>query len=493
MHQTKLICLLRTLSLDDLQPLKEFLESPYFNKNKNVCILFKHLTRFAPKYDQNELKRSVFIATFFPDTLSDINFLDRLNSQLYKLVKEFISMQLSKRDEITMCKKIFFLDYEIDKGTVKNYKKNINLLAAEIEAKATKTALDYNNLMLLSNLEKTIESKLKKQVSFKESIYLLDKSHAYNKLPLLLNELNRSQVLNKSFDIESEKNFLDVILAQNFYDDPHIELTYKQISFLINPEQDTYNYLKSIIRKKVNINFEPNIITNTRTVLINYIIKLVREGSTSLYHIAFDFLESEMVERGKLHYSVFANLIIVALNIKPLEWVDDFLEENKHNIIPVDKAHDAYLINLAKVRFLQNNYTEALELVSQGAINDIYYIISSKMLKIKINYELSLDRNIPDRQLMGILRTIESEISSLKTYLSESNNPQNVSPMRFLSWQHFANLVLRLHNAQSSVNKRQALRAIETRIAEILQKSERISDLDWLNQKISSFRNTLRG
>lgn len=493
MHQTKLICLLRTLSLDDLQPLKEFLESPYFNKNKNICILFNNLSKFAPNYQQTELNREIFIKTFFPNTLSDSNFLDRLNSQLYKLVKEFISMQLDRREETTMYKKIALLDYEIEKGTVSNYKKNINLLKLEIESKPMKTTLDYNNLILLSRIEKVNESKFKKQVSFKESIYLLDKSHAYNKLPLLLNELNRSQVLNKPFDLPSEQKFLDAILAKNFYNDIYIELMYRQLSFLIHPNEDTFNYLKLVIRKKSDNNFEASIVSNARTILINHIIKRVTEGDASFYHIAFDFLESEMIERGKLHYSAFANLIIVALNIKPLAWVDDFLEKNKQNITPVEKANDAYLLNLAKVRFLQDKYKEALELVSQSAISDIYYTINSKILKIKINYQLSLDKNIPDKQMTGILKMLESEISSLKTYLSESNNPQNVSPMRLLSWQHFVNLMLRLYNAHGSIYKRQAIRVIEIRIADILQKKERISELDWLNQKISAFKKNLRG
>ncbi len=493
MHQTKLIRLLRTLPLDDLQALKEFLESPYFNKNKNICNFFLNLSKFAPDYQQAELNRDTFVKIFFPDKVQDRAFIDRLNSQLYKLVLNFISIKLEQKDETVMYKKILLLDYEIEKGTINNYKKHIQLLKTEIDNKPMKTMIDYNNMILLAHMEKVTESKLKKQVSFKENIYLLDKSHASNKLPLLLNELNRSQVLNKPFDILSEKNFLDTVLANNFYNDKYIELTHKQISFLINPDEDTYNYLKSIIRKKDNIKFEQNITTNTRTILINYILKKVREGDKSFYNMAFDFLETEMIERGKLHFSVFANLITVALNVKSLEWVDNFLEENKNNITPIEKTNDAYLLNLAKVRFLQNKYKEALELVSQSAIPDIYYTINSKILKIKINYQLSLDKNIPDKQMTGILKMLESEISSLKTYLSESNNPQNVSPMRFLSWQHFANLMLRLYNAHGSVYKHQALRAIEIRIAEILQKNERISELDWLNQKISAFKKNLRG
>lgn len=492
MHQTKLIRLLRTLPLDNLQALKEFLESPYFNKNKKICDFFLILSRFAPDYQQAELNRNTFVKIFFPDKVQDSAFIDRLNSQLYKLVLNFISIQLDQKNEIIMYKKILLLDYEIEKGTVNDYKRHIQLLKIEIDSKPMKTMIDYNNMILLAHIEKVTESRLKKQVSFKENIYLLDKSHASNKLPLLLNELNRSQVLNKPFDILSEKNFLDTVLAKKFYDDLQIELYYKKLMFLINPDEDIYLYLKSFVRKKNN-DIEASIITNTRTLLINHILKKVREGDKSFYNMAFDFLETEMIERGKLHFSVFANLITVALNVKSLEWVDNFLEENKNNITPIEKANDAYLLNLAKVRFLQGLFSEALNLVSQSNLSDIYYSINSKILKIKINYQLSLDKNIPDKKMTGITKTLESDISSLKTYLSKSDNSQNVPPIRLKSWQNFANLILRLYNVHTSINKHQLLKAIEQRIEEILQKNERISELDWLNQKISAFKKNLRG
>ena len=66
MLKSKVIEILRTLSADELKLFREFIRSPYHNKNKNVISLFEIIRKFSPSFNDPNLTKEKVFKKIFP-------------------------------------------------------------------------------------------------------------------------------------------------------------------------------------------------------------------------------------------------------------------------------------------------------------------------------------------------------------------------------------------------------------------------------------------
>ena len=61
MQQSKLIIILKKLSNIQIKHLEYFVQSPYFNKKKEVLQFFQHIIRFKPSYSHKKLDKNFIL------------------------------------------------------------------------------------------------------------------------------------------------------------------------------------------------------------------------------------------------------------------------------------------------------------------------------------------------------------------------------------------------------------------------------------------------
>ena len=71
MDNSKLINLLRTFSTKELREFKDFVSSPYFNKNQELLLFYNHLRKIAHKFPLKKVLRVGVYAAVLPRQLYD--------------------------------------------------------------------------------------------------------------------------------------------------------------------------------------------------------------------------------------------------------------------------------------------------------------------------------------------------------------------------------------------------------------------------------------
>ena len=108
-------------------------------------------------------------------------------------------------------------------------------------------------------------------------------------------------------------------------------------------------------------------------------MNLLSHGKYSVYE------PKEMNDDNK---QLFKNIVDAGLKCEQYEWVFQFLQEYKGQIINTPHETDVYNYNLANYYFHRHNYEKALDLLSHQ-YQDVYYKIDARRLELKIYYELN--------------------------------------------------------------------------------------------------------
>lgn len=90
MKNTKLISLLKTFSKEEIKRFRDFVYSPYFNKNKNVQRLNDVLTKFYPEYNSALPDEENIFKEIFPGEKFDYFKIKNISSDLYNLGLSFL-------------------------------------------------------------------------------------------------------------------------------------------------------------------------------------------------------------------------------------------------------------------------------------------------------------------------------------------------------------------------------------------------------------------
>jgi len=93
MHATKLIQLLHQLSPEEMFRLRDFVQSPYHNKNEHVQALFLYLDGRYPELAAQHIEKRVVWQKLYPDKIYDDLKLRHVASLLLKVCEEFLQTE----------------------------------------------------------------------------------------------------------------------------------------------------------------------------------------------------------------------------------------------------------------------------------------------------------------------------------------------------------------------------------------------------------------
>ncbi len=391
MVNTKLIKLLKTLTDSEVKKFRDFVKSPYHNKNKNVIKLYEALIKFYPSYESELLTEQYIYSKVFGSEQFDYFRIKNLISDLYNVGLEFLKLQ---SNVTTGFYKNYNLLVELRQRKLWVYhKKLINALEKEFSCITVKDdKFLFNNYLL--TLESHLSNVLEKPNSIERIQDEYESFFEYSVLSLLkfyslmmhIGKENKARIDMKMFD-----EVISYIEKNPVSSNPTI-VAYKYIVLLSSSRKEEYYFL---LKKHYFDNFEKMSYEDA------YYANMYIVGyATDMYNInadprfiqeCYDLLKhsylNKRVTLGELLYPNFINYVKVFVRAGDTSLARNFISglEGK---LPLDQLENCLNFSYAFISHKERRYEEALMFTEKVKFPWFIMKIQTKIMQVQLNYEL---------------------------------------------------------------------------------------------------------
>lgn len=473
------------LSVDSLTYLeakrfREFLASPYFNKESELSQLFD-LIRFRQGSPAWETDRHIEAANIpdldsrktihqllFPTTPYDDQNIRRMLSVLQKLILQFLACEQIQSPSVQRTLMILPV----------LRKKNLQNLYEYEYQKADQRVLDtsvhdslelLNRHLLATEYQQYIEARKDRSASqaIEPAIQTLDQFYFAHKLRHLCAALNHNAILQTNVPTGLETELVAYLNREGVPANPTVQVYFAIYKMLKETSAEGhYPLVKQELANHAH-QFTATEAREMYTYAQNFCIQRINQGRTEylteLFQLYRLLLEQEIIlEKGQLSPWDFKNIVTVALRMKAHDWAEQFILQYSPKI-EVRFRENAQKYNLARLSYARGFYSGVLRLLTEVDYDDIFYALDSRVLLLKTYFEL--DETEPLYSLMD----------SFRVYLHRNRSISDSHRNTYLNLIRFTKKLTKIRPTE-----RAKLKKLHT---EILQTSQ-IADVKWLTEKI---------
>lgn len=463
MEGSKLSEILSSIPQKEWRSLKEYVSSPFFNKNKHILelleVIYKSLFYQKKKYPTKDY----LWKKLFPNKKYNEQRLFILMSKLDKLCTDYITYQYIQANHTT--NQVFALQASVYRKIPKHFKRIFDTTKAKLEKQNLRSADYYYNDYLLRVEDDYHTHPNTQKRNLVGLIQSLDSYYLATKLRYLCSYLNRRDLLQVKEQAEIQdfiqylKKFdLSKLVVLNVY-----RLT---LMTLVEPEKEkNYQELKGLL------NLHKKRIPKDETkdlyfYLQNYLVKKLNTGKSrylrDLFSLYQDMLDNVLLKEGgglNLH---FKNIVTTALRLQEFEWAKDFIEEN-YQKLPEPDRENAYYYNVGNLAYYQQKFNEAMTNLVRVNSRNLSYNLGAKSILLKSYYELD-----EEEALFSLTHSFATYIRRNKV-MSDANKRNYLNMIKFLK---------RLSKLEKGDTKK-ARKLLET-----LEETSNVLEKQWLIRKI---------
>lgn len=391
MKNTKLIKLLQTFSPAEIKKFGDFVNSPYFNKNKNVIMLNNELKKYYPCFEDEKLTEELVFRKVFGNIEFDYFKIKNIISDLYNLGLEYLKQQsnifTSFSGEFNMLTQL---------RSRKLWKSHAKLIESYVKIFQKTEVKDrfflFNEHLLIS--EKQLSVILKTPNSTESLQEYFDSFHDFALLSMLrayalmlhVGKENRSK-----FELKMFTDVYNYIENTDFTGKPLINV-YKFIILLtINRNEEFYFKLKKLfIANYGSLSDEDTYYTHMYIFgfcMDKYNIEADRKYIKECYELFFHAYQNNFVSLGELLYPDFINYVKVFMRMGDKKITQEFMETYK-NSLPEDQYDNCMNFSNAYIAHSEGKFKEALSLIQKVNFPLMIMKVQVKILQVQLNYEL---------------------------------------------------------------------------------------------------------
>ena len=472
MHQTKLIQLLKSFSAEEIGSFNHFLESPYFNRSAKQRKFYALLAPHYPKFESSALaKEKLYVKLHGPGKYNDQQ-MRKLISELFQLANDFIAYEEFKNTPFQMQRQRHA--WLSKKGVEKLREQGIEYsekLFAQHPVKDSHFYLhrwlaDFDKFEYQADQYKDAEHKLADKVDLLGHLRSLDHYYLLKYFETQLYILSVSKLVNEPYNdatFEHAENLAQKHIGQG---DVVIDLYYYLVQLEKSDTIDYYQMLKT--KFLANDPAVPEVLALEIAVsLENFIAKKVRAEQTQfltdLMEIYRFMIKHNLVYyKGEIRYYVYHNVVIAAIRLGELDYVEQFIEDYKLKIAEPYRE-DLYLYCKAYVLFARGKYNEALQLALR--VNPVLYFNKAdlKALVARLHYEL------------GMYAQLETTLDSFPYYLADETLPDHFKER----YTNFVKSIRKLAELKQNYSHSEFLK-----LSNHLKSLSLLQSKKWLNQKM---------
>ena len=472
MRNTKLYSILESFDKYELNRLRKYLNSAYFNKNQTLTDLFELLAADIVSEKKSELeKENVWTLLSLGANFDDVRF-RKFYSDLLKLVEGFLCQQVYEADPVRQAadliravglRKIEKL-YNSTMKTARRVSETQPFRHSEFHLKQYLIELNYYRMM-------EFETKRGARTNFEEIATNLDAFYLAEKLRISASVLTQQHFVSQEYKVQLIQEVLEHIRREDYQNTPAVAVYYQV--YLTVSEQDNFEHyfkLKELLGKYGLVFPQDEAITIYYSA-INYCIRQINHGNLQFNQELFD-LYNDLIDRNILFLNNelspwdFRNIVLVGLRIGQYQWVEDFIYNFNHKI-PDLYRENAVIFNLAQLFFYQKKYDKVIEKLRDVEYEDVSYNLNSKTMLLTTYYETEE------------FEPLYSLFDSFRTYLNRQNNIPKDRKELYKNLIKFTKKLTRIMPGDEA-----AIQRLKEEIAE----TRNVASLKWLQEKIEELK-----
>ena len=476
LHKNKLISILSTFSKVEFNRFKKFVESPYFNSNKDLISLLTSIEKSIFKgHDANNFKEDIWKKLYEDKPYDDVR-LRKVFSDLLKLLEDYLAQEVYEKNPIHK------INYTIqavgERNLYKLYNSTMNTARRLSERALYKDGEFYYDQYIIekkyydlqnSDLDRSSNTNVEKIINNLDYFYLIEK------LRLLCESVNRVNIISAEYKLLFLDEIIEHMQKHSYEEVPAISIHYHMYLTLVSKDGDEHYFkLKELLEKNIDL-FPKNQAKEIYTTAINYCLKRANYGKQEFLleflNLNEYLLEKNIIAENELSPWKFKNIITAACKLKRFEWAENFINQYKDKI--TDKYREnAITFNTAQLYFYQKRYTDLLPLLLQVDYEDFTYSLNSKLFTVITYYELD--------EIEPLLSFIEA----FRTYLNRQSKLSASRKKRYLNTLKIVKKISRLNFAD------------EKKLTKIKEETTsmkgEITLEDWIFEKIESLEKSIR-
>ncbi len=392
MNKSPVFQLFLALSKEEKVACRKFLHSPLHNQRRDVQNLFDYFQAHYKQLSQALKKEQVF-TQLFPDEAFDDKKIRYTMSFLLQRMEDFLVWRERQQNEV-----------EANLLLAKAYQRlNLGKLQSKALRKAEKSMLANsmqgidiyeNHYQLASVLYDTQAGQHRNSpLNLQEWSQALDLAFVAKKLRQSCFALAHQAV----FRIEYDSGLLPSVLHylaefEELEQHPAIALYYYFYQAQTTEKADHYfqKLKKGVVEQLASL--PPAEQRNLYLATINFCIQRFNRGESRYLREMFDLYRAGiaqeiLLEKGQISRFTYKNVVGVALGLKEFDWAEQFILEYQEALDRRYKTNYVHY-NLSKLRFHQQNYSEAMQRLQQVEYDDLFLNLDAKVMLLKIYFEL---------------------------------------------------------------------------------------------------------
>jgi hypothetical protein len=206
---------------------------------------------------------------------------------------------------------------------------------------------------------------------------------------------------------------LAAIEAGRFAAAPAVQVYYRCFKIMQTGEETHFLPLK-ILLATYNDLLPPQELRDVYLVAINFCIKKLNTGARHFIREALDLyragLERQVIQdNGILAKATYQNILLLAIAVEEWDWARDFLEHYRP-ALPSSERHNTYHFNLALYYFRKKDYPAAQDILRRVEFRDVFHNLDARRMLVRIYYD------------RGELQALDALLHSFRIYLQRHRN-----------------------------------------------------------------------
>lgn len=470
MRNFKLFQILSQFDKLEQNRIRKFISSPYFNKDKVVLALFELMVEEINAPSMLDWTKEKIWDTLAPELPYDDTRLRKYQSDLLKLVEQFLIQQEFESDPFTSQS---YLLRSIKRKKLKKLHNSTLKNVKEIPGKiAHRDGNYYLGQFLVENsydqLISDFEEKKTEKTNLEEMSRLLDYFYIGEKLKIYCEVLSRKKFAKHEYDISLINEVLQFAEREELQEIPFIAIYFQIFKMYVEPN-DLSHYYKFRLLLSESSHFFPK---SQEKVFYdfaqNYCINQLNQGNSSFLKDLFDVYKDVIgkgffVMEGRMESLEFRNIVVVGLRRGEYEWTEKFIYEYI-KLLPSEIRDNTLSFNLSQLYFYQKKYANVIRILQEVEYNDYITNLNAKTTLLMTYYEVD--------EIDPLFNLLES----FRVYL---NRNKEIPSARKINYKNLIKFTKKLISIPPSDNKMLSV------LKQEVVSTKNIPSRDWLLEKIA--------
>ena len=391
MENTRLLKLLRTFSKSELQGLKKFVRTPFFNQRSEVPALLDWLSVSLKSErlvsDKAAAFRQIFGKTAYDDhrIRMAMSFLYQLSGQ-YLVLQSFLENQVVYRKELAAVFRLRNLPDQSEKACAE---------AGALQQQSPLRNADFLEEKYQILLEKhrfQVDTQQVNQQDLQELSDQLDHAFLARKLWQACVMLSHQNVSNATYQF----GLLEAALAHaeqtGALEIPAVAIYYHCYQALVHPAESAHFRQFRQLLTQCGEQFPAEELRDLYILAINFCIRQYNAGNQAYLPEQFELYKEGLNRKyflsdGAISRYTYQNAATIGLVMHELEWVESLIHEYRP-LLKEEHREGLFSFNLARLEYHRRNLGKALQLLQKAEYKDLLLNLAAKILQLKIFYEL---------------------------------------------------------------------------------------------------------